>query len=424
MNPRTETSPRSLSDGRMLRWIIVAAIVSGVCYLLASTHEFEEGFSEENRIAQHLAPGEGFLSPFDSSSMAPPTSWCPPVYPLVMSLAHRVLGDGTEAVKAAIVVFNILCRTACAAAMFVLGRRFAGRNVGALAAFLFVIHPMFLHVVDSMWDNYLALAMFLWLLCWAMRLSQSEETPWPHFAAMGAAFGLLLLTNTSYVLALPAMVLLATARQPWRRRALLAVICAGATALALLPWTIRNYRTFDRLFLVRGNANVELWLGNQPCSYGWMSLAVLDAHPSRDEKERRLLLDEGETRYFARCGKRFVEEYRADPGRFWRLCGQRFVHCFIQDTGRTGAFLKIEINVDRYLINGFVATFGLAGAWTAWRLRHKGLSLLGIALLALVPYMVTQLYNRYVMPLRAILLLFAAYLIVTMAPKRWIRSDR
>ena len=418
LNPPTSIARTPLTDGRLLRWIVAAALLSGFCYLLTPAHQFEDGFSEENHIARHIAHGQGFLSPFDDTASAPPTSWCPPVYPFVMSLAYRVCGDRSEAVFGVIVSFNILCRAACAAALFVLGKQFADRNVGALAALMFLIHPMFLHVVDSIWDNFLALAMFLWLLCWTLRLAKSDQISKTEIAALGASLGLLLLTNTSYVLACPAIILLAATKQTWRRKAVLAALAAVAAAVVLLPWTIRNYRAFDRLFLVRGNANVELWLANQPCSYGWMTLAVLDSHPSRDAAEHRFVLQEGETKYFALCGQRFSSEYHASPGRFWFLCGERFVHAFINDTGRTGAYIWRDIDIDRYLINAFVVTAGLAGAWTAWRLKHKGVVLLGICLLAIVPYLVTQVYNRYAMPLRAILLMFAAYLIVTMAPKR------
>jgi 4-amino-4-deoxy-L-arabinose transferase-like glycosyltransferase len=418
LNPQASTASKPLSNGRLLRWIIAAAMLSGLCYLLTPAHQFEDGFSEEDHIARHLARGDGFLSPFDDRPQAPPTSWCPPVYPFVMSLAYRLFDQRTQAVLSAIVLFNIFCRTACAAALFALGTQFSNHNVGLLAAGLFLVHPMFLHVVDSLWDNYLALAMFLWLLWWTVQLSRADRVRKSQMAAMGAALGLLLLTNTSYALACPAMVLLALAKQNWRRRALLMTVATVAAVIVLLPWTLRNYRTFDRLFLVRGNANVELWLANQPCSYGWMSLAVLDSHPSRNAAEHRLVLEEGETKYFALCGKRFAYEYRSAPGHFWFVCGERFVHAFIFDTGRTGAYLWRDIDIDRYLINAFVVIFGLAGAWTAWRLKHKGVALLGIALLAIVPYLVTQVYNRYAMPLRAILLVFAAYLIVTMAPKR------
>jgi len=418
LNPQTSIARTPLAHGRLLRWIIAAALLGGLCYLLTPAHQFEDGFSEEDHIARHLARGEGFLSPFDDSAAALPTSWCPPIYPLVMSVAYRLFGQDTEAGLSAIVLFNILCRAACAAALFVLGTQFKNRNVGALAAGLFLVHPMFLHVVDSLWDNYLALAMFLWLLCWTVQLSRARRVGKLQIAGLGAALGLLLLTNTSYLLASPAMVMLALAKQNWRPRAQLVLVAAGAAAIVLLPWTIRNYRTFDRLFLVRGNANVELWLANQPCSYGWMSLPVLDSHPSRNAAEHRLVLDEGETKYFALCGRRFDNQYRASPAHFWFLCGERLAHAFVYDTGRTGAYLWRDIDFDRYLINALVVIFGLAGVWTAWRLRHDGVALLGIALLAIVPYLVTQVYNRYAMPLRAILLVFAAYLIVTMAPKR------
>jgi 4-amino-4-deoxy-L-arabinose transferase-like glycosyltransferase len=415
-NPPASAASKSLSDGRLLRWIIAAAMLSGFFYLLSPTHKFEDGFSEEDHIARHLARGDGYLSPFDDTAQAPPTSWCPPVYPWLMSLAYRIFGS-SEATLAAIVALNVLCRTACAAALFVLGKELFDRNVAAVAALLFLMHPMFLHVVDSLWDNYLGLAMFLWLLCWTIQLSRSREVRALQIAMLGGALGILLLTNTSYVLACPAIVLLACARQPWKRKATLAIISAFAAVVVLLPWTVRNDRTFDRLFLVRGNANVELWLTNQPCSYGWMTLAVLDSHPSRKPSEHKLVLEEGETKYFALCGQRFADEYHAAPGRFWFLCGERFIHAFINDTGRTGATLFPGYDVDRYFINGLVVTAGLAGVWMAWRLKQPGVSLLGIALLSIAPYLVTQLYNRYAMPLRAILVLFAAYLITKLVPR-------
>jgi 4-amino-4-deoxy-L-arabinose transferase-like glycosyltransferase len=335
-----------------------------------------------------------------------------------MSMAFRLFGESTRAI-AVMVALNIFCRMACAAALFVMGRQFSNRSVGLLAAGLFLIHPMFLRVVDSIWDNYLALSIFLWLLCWVQALSRREQVSKMKFAGLGAALGLLLLTNTSYVLACPAMVLVAAEKQNWPRKAMLAVVAALAAMFVLTPWTVRNYRTFDRLLLVRGNANVELWLGNQACGYGWMTPAVLDSHPSGNAAERRLVLQEGENRYFALCGQRFVDEYHAAPGRFWFLCGERFVEAFIHDTGLTGAYVWPDLNIDRYLINLCFVTFGVAGVWMAWRLNHKGVWLIGIALLAIAPYLVTQVYNRYAMPLRAILLIFAAYLIFTMAPKRW-----
>jgi len=416
LNPPTSVANKALSDGRLLRWIIAAAMLSGFCYLMSPAHQFEDGFSEEDRIARHIARGDGYLSPFDDTAQAPPTSWCPPVYPWVMSLAYRSFGS-SESTLAAIVAFNVVCRAACAAALFVLGKQLFDRNVAVLASLMFLMHPMFLHVVDSLWDNYLGLAMFLWLLCWTIQLSRDREVRTMQIAILGGALGILLLTNTSYILACPAIVLLASPKQPWRRKATLAIVSALATIVVLLPWTVRNYRTFDRLLLVRGNANVELWLANQPCSYGWMTLAVLDSHPSRKASEHTLVLDEGETKYFALCGRRFADEYHAAPRRFWFLCGERFIHAFINDTGRTGAYLWRDIDIDRYLINSLVVTAGLAGVWMAWRLKQPGVNLLGIALLAIAPYLVTQLYNRYAMPLRAMLVLFAAYLIVRLVPR-------
>jgi hypothetical protein len=447
-----------------MRWILLAACLTGFCHLLSPGHRFEEGFSEEEQIGRHLAHGDGFCTPFDSRPAAAPTSWCPPVFPAVIAAVYRICGERTPMALLAIAVFNVFCRAAAAGALYLLGRLRFDPAIGVTAAILLLLHPMFLHVVDSLWDNWLALAMFLWLLVGAVWLQRNEAATWLGCALLGAGCGILLMTNTGYVLACPAIVLtpiihrrgrggaqrisrkpfmaifyFAAARMscisrdikkpPLRssafkyefswlmaapRRPFFALAAAAIGALlVLLPWTIRNEREFHRLFLVRGNAAVELWLGDQPWSYGWMSESVLDSHPSRNLVERQRLLEQGETQYFADCRRRFLTELTNNPRHFLLLTAARLSEIFVYDTGRSGAFFFSYDSIERCLINGFVAATGIAGMWMAWRLK-RGIGLAATSLLAIGPYLATQAYNRYAMPLRAMLILYAAYVLVAL----------
>lgn len=392
-----------------MRWILLAACLTGFCHLLSPAHRFEEGFSEEEQIARHLAHGEGFCNPFDSRPSAAPTSWCPPVFPAVIAAVYTVCGERTPTALLVIAVFNVFCRAAAATALYLLGRMRFDRLIGMTAAILLLLHPMFLHVVDSLWDNWLALAMFLWLLVGAVWLQRNVAAAWVGCALLGAGCGILLLTNTGYVLACPAIILLAAPR-----RSVFAIAAAAVGAvLVLLPWTVRNERECHRLFLVRGNAAVELWLGNQPCSFGWMSEAVLDSQPSRNSVERRRLLEEGESKYYSECRRRFVSEVENASQHFLLLCAARMAEIFVYDTGRSGAFFFSYDGIERCFINGFIAATGIGGMWMAWRLK-RGIGLPATALLAICPYLVTQAYNRYAMPLRAMLIVYAAYVLVAL----------
>jgi hypothetical protein len=220
--------------------------------------------------------------------------------------------------------------------------------------------------------------MFLWLLAAAERLPM---------ALLGAGAGLLVLTNTGYALAVPVIVGAAAGRR-WRSWA----VGMTAAVLMLLPWTVRNYRQFERIFFVRDNLYTELWLGNRPGATGWMTMAALAEHPSDDSVNRRQVLALGETGYGDLCRRRFMQEYGAGVGEFWGRCGRRAVYLIAGEPGRQGAALNVGL-----------AVIGLAGAWAIWRVRRTSRAILIAAVAAVLPYVPTQVHDRYALPLRAIL---------------------
>jgi hypothetical protein len=109
-----------------------------------------------------------------------------------------------------------------------------------------------------------------------------------------------------------------------------------------------------------------------------------------------------------------MAEFHAAPAEFWKKCGNRLAYLFVGDPSRPDAVFQIVLG-----------GLGLAGAWTAWRLRRGAGPLMAAGLLATLPYVPTQVHDRYVMPLRAILALPAGFLIcaVGRGAMNWYRKS-
>ena len=263
--------------------IAVFAATVAICFISAAMRDRLNRlpFAEEAIIAGHLIHGDGFLSPYDASPNAPPTCYSAPIYPIIIAAAYRIVGT-THAVLALLTV-NALSFGVIAAGVFRLGRRYVSSTTGWLAALFLVVNPVLLYFVTDWWDSYVALAMFVGLI-----VAAAETPPWrlQGSALVGAMMGVLSLTNPSYALSYPLLIVVGLRGQNWRRRFAGILVCAVGFIVVLSPWTIRNALVFDRFIPVRGGAGYYLWLGNQPSATGWLEGDMLQAGPAVDRGER------------------------------------------------------------------------------------------------------------------------------------------
>lgn len=411
--------PRA-ADRRLVPVIWILATAWAMVYLASKGFLTREPLPnlEEPEIARHVALGHGFRSPFDPSADAPPTSWSPPLYVYLMAGVLKIFGVWSPASSAVLTTINAICYGACAAGLYVLGSRLLLRSAGVLAAVLFVLSPPFLRWVMFIWDTYLALAMFVWLLAWGVSIGERGKATAARLAALGVGIGLLCLTNASYVLTAPVIVLAALRRTSWRRKFDMTAVAAAGFALALAPWTVRNYVVFDRLFFIRDSAKFEVWFGNLPWATGWLSPAHFDSHPGANKRERKLILSLGETRYFDYCRSRFQETLKADPVDFALRTAQRTAYCFLSDpTEYSSDPMMPNIDagpyvLDRVLLNGGLTACGLTGAFVAWRLRYRAGAILAAGVLSVAPFIPISVWDRQLLGLRAMLLLLSAFLVV------------
>jgi hypothetical protein len=149
----------------------------------------------------------------------------------------------------------------------------------------------------------------------------------PAFAC-GIGIGLLALLNPASI----AVSVLWLAYLLWRRRpartARFACCAALALAATLAPWTWRNYRQFHRVFFVRDNLGLELYVGNNDLAEASFALNEANGchsrmHPGSSEAESRECEALGEAEYYRRRGTMALDWIRLHPGRFSILTAER-----------------------------------------------------------------------------------------------------
>ena len=344
-----------------------------------------------HQVADHLAAGAGFIQPF--TVPVQPTAEHPPLWELVLAGADLLGADGYLSHR----LLAGLIGTVTVVLTGLLGRRVAGPRAGLLAAGIAAISPMLITADGSLMSEtlYGALVAAALLAALAMRAAPSAG----RAALVGGLIALAGLTRGEGLglLALVALPLCLSAGPDRRRRAVLLAAAAGAFALVLAPWTIRNLTTFDEPFLVSTNANA-VWQGaNCPETYGgtligsWSFRCYLPHRAGEDE-----------SRWAARnrdAGLRYLREHR---GRLPAVVVQRLGRGL--DVAHTGQALYLNAAEGRparpmrWAIrwSWLVMAFAAAGALLLRARRDTGLwILLAPVWLALALTIVTYGSTRF-----------------------------
>jgi len=380
-------------------------------------------FAEEARIAGHLIHGDGFLSPYDVLPNAPASCYSPPVYPVIIAAAYWMGGTG-HAVSILLLV-NSISFGVIVAGIYWVGKFYVSTLAGGMAALILAVHPVMLYFVTDWWDSYVALAIFVGLIVAVIR-QRSSDKPIGTSAMIGMGMGILSLTNPSYVLAYPLLVLVVLGGRGGREKILGVLAALMGFVVALMPWTIRNLSTFERFYFVRDGAGYQAWLGIQPNANGWLDGAMLKVSPAVNENERGLILQMGEPGYFDWCDERWKQAYENDPGEFWMRSIRRLGFVFVSDPTR--AFLQFPlvrnilwkgIYVDRLALSAGVALLGLAGLLAAWRLGLGCVWIFFAAFLGEAPFLFTAVSDRYNLPMRVTLILFMGIFLGCLMERFW-----
>jgi hypothetical protein len=174
----------------------------------------------------------------------------------------------------------------------------------------------------------------------------------------------------------------------------------------IAPWTARNYATFGKLILFRGNLGAELRLGNGPNADGqWMYWL----HPTQDPGELAKYRAMGEVAYVEMRRQQALEWIGQNPRLFAINSLKRF-YFFWSGTPRPG--LSSFEETLRFALFSLSTALPFLGLAVAFRQRRRA-SFLFLWMFVSVPlvYYFTFVLPRYRHPIEPQMLLLAIFLI-------------
>jgi hypothetical protein len=387
--------------------LLIFALCAGIrVTLIISQRQYENfEYPEPIKIAHSIAKTGVFGNPFRVPTG--PTAHTPPFVPFLLSFVYRFFspGEHTELVQeflstavcslqyallpVAAVVFGWQARVGIFAGLF-----------GALIPFRF-----WLETKGTFEQVYAALALLLVTMMTA-KAWRSGRLGIGSAVSQGAAWALVFHISASFLpVCLAMLVVYAVVLWPEKIGAYARfLVVMGVTIFVLLvPWTLRNYEQFRKVFFMRDNLGLELAVSNSDNAsplFDENIQAPSYRSPLGSRAEAEKVLEMGEIAYSQERMQEAKAWIKTHPGRFLQLTLERVFYFWfppIQRMWQTAMY-------------GLITIIGFAGIWAALRRKQMAVWLiLSIWLTFPLIYYVIESYARYRYPMDWTFLLMGSY---------------
>lgn len=267
-----------------------------------------------HRLATLLANGHGFTQPFPQAAWDGPTAYHPPLYPVLLAGVAKLGGNGDVVQR----LTGSLFGAGTIAAVGLLARRLRDDRTGLIAAALAALYPMLITADGALMSESLYGLLVALSLLAAYRLLEAPSAG--RAVVLGVLVGLAALTRGE-ALAFLLLVLIPVVRRPHGARA--ALVACIAVAVALAPWTIRNWIVFDQFIPIATNSGTTIAGSNCGPVYSGKDIGrwnLLCARPSSgDEAEQTAVHRRDGVRYALDHAGRLPVVIAAREARVWSL---------------------------------------------------------------------------------------------------------
>ena len=193
---------------------------------------------------------------------------------------------------------------------------------------------------------------------------------------------------------------------PWMKFSAAALL---VFALAMVPWTIRNYRVFGKFIVLRSNFGLELWLGNNPGVPDTWSPWL---HPNDSTEEAQKYERMGEIAFMEQKEREAFAFMRTHPADTAHFMFRRFIDNWLAITDNPAdIWSSSPLRLKAFIVlNVLLSVFTLLGALFANRTRPvEAMPYLMVLLVFPLIFYVTHSSLRYRFPMDPIMMVLAAY---------------
>ena len=288
--------------------VVAATLAAGLAWHSGAELRYPDE-AEYYGHAVRINAGLGFVLPDHQ-----PTAYRPPGYPYVISLV-LLIWQSPLAAK----LLNVLVLIGAMLMM----RKLVARDVphtAWLPPLLVCAFPIIPYTSSTLYPQIACMALLL-LVVWGILQSEGALV---HMVWCGLVYGVLMLIAPSFQLIAPifAIYLYLHGAQTRVRNLLAVVVLGGCSAIAMVPWGVRNYQVFHAIVPVATNGGLNLLLGNSEHTRPNSGVNVdLSAYANRAKD-----LNEAEqNKFYTRSA---VDWVLAHPAQAAILYGQKLLNYF------------------------------------------------------------------------------------------------
>ena len=206
---------------------------------------------EYDHLGWSVAQGHGMIDAFGH-----PSSHRFPGYVYFLGIIYFIFGHH----HIAALLCQALLGSLTPLLIYFSARQILAEKTSRVAGFLAAVYPVFIYYVGYLMTENLFL--FLLNLLILLTVSLGRDASWKKLAFMGFVTGLLGLTRgvgLPFIGLIPLYVFLRLKGDGGKKFGRAAIVFAVAV-LTMVPWTIRNYLTYDQLMLPSSEGGVVLWM--------------------------------------------------------------------------------------------------------------------------------------------------------------------
>ncbi len=257
MAPFTSTPPDHPSDWRgPYLGVLSLALIVRIAWAIFVPVDPESDCRLYDLFARNIALGNGF-----SWEAGRPTVFVPVGASFLYSLCYRFFGFHYTP----IVILNVILGVGCVAFTIGLARRWFGTAAGFFAGLILALWPSQIEFATTLATE----PPFLFFMLAGWYVYPDDESPWIVRSFLAG----LLFAAASYIRPLALLMpIILSVPAVINRRILIRPIFQASVALlimatCLVPWAIRNKRTFGE-YTLSAHGELNMWMGNNPESDG------------------------------------------------------------------------------------------------------------------------------------------------------------